>query len=381
MELVSGNYFDVLGVKPVLGRTFARDEYEGKANQFTAVISHRLWQAYFEGDPAVLGRTVRVNRHKLTIIGVASPEFRGSIPGISFEGWVALPLTGDRDRGARGFRAVVRLKHGVSISEANAEAAPVAARLAQAHPKKNEGIGARIVPIWKAQSGVSGILASPLAILAAACGLVLLVACANVANLLLARSAARQSEFAIRTALGAGPTRLSRQLLCESLLIAAVATLVALPLALWCQNTLRLFVPPTGLPLYFGVDFNARVFLFVALICLHSALLSGIPPAFQSVRRSMVHAIKSGGRGDTQSARSQRVSGFFVVCEVGLALAALVTFGLFVRSLHGLQDTPSGFDARNVTLCRLFLVTNNYTAAQEQEFSRQLRQRLLAAPG
>lgn len=378
-ELVSGNYFDVLGVKPVLGRTFTHKQQAD--NGFTAVVSYRLWQGYFKGDPSVLGRTVRVNRHKVTIIGVTSPEFRGSIPGISFDGWVALPLDGQRDRGARGFRAIVRLKPGASISEANAEAAPIAARLARAFPKTNEGIGVRVVPIWKAQSGVSGILASPLTILAAACGLVLLIACANVANLLLARSAARQSEFAIRTALGASPTRLSRQLLCESLLISAVATLVALPVAMWCQNVLGYFVPPTGLPLYFGVEFNARVFAFVALICLTSALLSGLPPAFQSVRRSMVDAIKSGGRGDTQSAHSQRISGLFVIGEVGLALAALVTFGLFVRSLHGLQNTPAGFDPRNVTLCRLFLVTNNYTPAQEQEFSRQLRQRLLAAPG
>jgi len=380
-ELVSGNYFDVLGVKPVLGRAFARDEYGDRAQTFTGVISYRLWKGYFRSDASVLGRTVRINRYPVTIVGVAPPEFHGDMPGIAMDGWIPALLTGERERDARSFRAIVRLKPGVSVSEANAEAATVAARLARAFPKTNEGIGARVVPIWKAQSGVSGILASPLAILGAACGLVLLIACANVANLLLVRSAARQREFGIRAALGAGPGRLSRQLISESLLLAALATLAGLPLALWFQNVLVYLVPPTGLPVYFDVHPSARVFLFAALVCLASALISGLPPVFQSVRRSVVDALKQTGRGDTQSGYSRRISALLVVAEVGLALATLMTLGLFLRSLYGLQNTPAGFDHRNVTVCRLFLVTNNYTPTEEQQFSRRLRERLLAAPG
>lgn len=380
-EMVSGNYFDVLGVKPVLGRTFARDEYGDRAKTFTAVISYRVWKNYFYGDAAVLGRTVRINRFPVTIVGVAPREFHGDVPGIGFDGWVPAPLAGERERDARHFKATVRLKPGVRISEANAEAATLAAGLARAFPKTNEGIGARIVPIWKAQSGVSGILASPLAILGAACGLVLLIACANVANLLLARSAARRKEFGIRVALGAGPGRLGRQLVFESLLLAALATLAGLPLALWLQNVLIYFVPPTGLPLYLDVHPSTRVFLFAALACLVCALISGLPPAFQSARRSIVDVLKQGGRGDTQGEHSRRTSGLLVAAEVGLAFAALVTLGLFLRSLYALQNSPAGFDPRNVTVCRLFLVTNNYTASQEQQFARLLRRRLLDAPG
>jgi predicted permease len=380
-ELVSGNYFEVLGVKPVLGRTFVREEYGDRAKGFTAVISYRLWQDYFRGDPSVLGRTVRINRHSVTIIGVAPPEFRGDIPGIGMNGWVPAPLAGERRRNARQFGAIVRLKPGVTISEANAEAAAVAARLARAYPDTNEGIGARIVPIWKAQSGAAGLLASPMAILGAACGLVLLIACANVANLLLARSAARQTEFGIRIALGAGPGRLSRQLVSESLLLAMLATLVGVPVAVWLQNVLIYLVPPTGLPLYFDVHPSARVFFFAVVVCLAAALISGLPPAFYSVRCSVLGALKQGGRGHTLNAHSRRISGLLVVAEVGLALASLVTLGLFLRSLYGLQNTPAGFDPSNVTVCRLFLVTNNYTAAEEQQFSRRLRERLLAAPG
>ena len=380
-ELVSGNYFDLLGVKTILGRTFTREEYGDKAEALTAVISYRLWQAHFQGDPSILGRVVRINRHQVTVVGVAHPDFRGDIPGIAFDGWVPAPLAAERERDARHFRAVVRLKPGVTVSQANAEASTVAARLARAFPKTNEGIGARIVPIWKAQSGLSGILASPLAILGAACGLVLLIACANVANLLLARSAARQTEFGIRAALGASPGRLSRQLVSESLLLAALATLAGLPLALWFQDIFTYLAPPTGLPLYFNVNPMPRQFLFAALVCLASALISGLPPAFQSARRNVVDVLKQGGRGGTPGGYSHRISGLLVVTQVGLALAALVTLGLFLRSLYGLQNTPAGFDPRHVTVCRLFLSTNNYTPDEELQFSRALRERLLAAPG
>ena len=297
------------------------------------------------------------------------------------DGWVPAPLSGERDRDARHFKGLVRLRPGVSVSEASAEVATVAARLARAFPKTNEGVGARIVPIWRAQAGASGILAWPMAILGAACGLVLLIACANVANLLLARAAARHTEFGIRVALGAGPGRLTRQLISESLLLAALATLAGLPLALWLQNVLIYFVPPTGLPLLLDVRPSARVFLFAALVCLASALISGLPPAFQSVRHSVVDALRQGGRGGTRSGHSRRVSGLFVIAEVSLALATLVTLGLFLRSLHGLVNTPAGFDHRNVTVCRLFLVENNYTPAEEQQFSRRLRELLMGAPG
>lgn len=380
-EQVSGNYFDVLGVKPILGRTFTRDEYGDRAKALTAVISYRLWQEHFRGDPSILGRVERMNRYQVTIVGVAPPEFLGDIPGTAIDGWIPVSLTAEGNRAARNFLAVVRLKPGVSVSEANAEVAAVAARLAGAFPKTNQGVGARIVPIWKAQEGASSLLASPLGILGAAGGLVLLIACANVTNLLLARSVSRQREFSIRAALGAGPGRLSRQLISESLMLAALATLAAFPLAMWLQGLPVQLVPPTGVPVHLNAHSSLRVFVFAVLVCLASALLSGLPPAFQSVRRNLVDALRPGGRSDTQSGSARRISGFLVAAEVGLAFAALVTLGLFLRSLSGLENTPAGFDHHNVTVSRLFLTTNNYTAAEERQFSRQLRQRLLAAPG
>src|SRR5262249_34033317 len=155
------------------------------------------------------------------------------------------------------------------------------------------------------------------------------------------------------------------------------ATLAGLPLAVWFQNLPAYLVPPTGIPIYFNVHPSARVFLFAALVCLVSAQISGLPPALQSLRSGAVAALRQVVRSGTQSGHSGRISGVLVIAEVGLALAALVTLGLFLRSLNGLENTPAGFDHHNVTVARLFLATNNYTPSEEKQFSRQLRERLL----
>src|SRR5215472_249654 len=151
IELVSGNYFDVLGVNPILGRPFTREEYGDIAKALTAVISYRLWQSHFQSDRSVLGRIVHINRYPVKIVGVALPEFQGDFPGVALDVWVPASLAGERGRNARHFGAVVRLKPGVSVSQASTEAATIAARLARSFPKTNEGVGARIVPIWRAQ--------------------------------------------------------------------------------------------------------------------------------------------------------------------------------------------------------------------------------------
>ena len=305
------------------------------------------------------------------------PEFQGDFPGVALDVWVPVPLAGEGERNARRFGAIVRLKPGVSVSQASAEAATVAARLAGAFPKTNEGVPARYrTDLERCTGGELEHFASPdghprcsLRTRATDC----LRECVVVKR---TGSASRQIVFGIRTgALGAGPGRLRRQLFSESLLLATLATLAGLPLAVWFQNLPVYLVPPTGVPVYFNIHPSVRVFLFAALVCLVSAQISGLPPAFQSLRRSIVDALKQGGRSDTQSGHSRRISGLLVIAEVGLALVALVTMGLFLRSLYGLQNTPAGFDHSNVTVCRLFLATNNYSPKEEQQFSRQLRER------
>ncbi len=380
-ELVSGNYFAMLGVKPVLGRVFSPDEYSDKADAFVAVISYRLWHAQFHGDPQVLGKTMLANRLKVTIVGVAPPEFHGVTPGLAFDGWVPIVRRTEMDRGNRHFEATVRLKPGVTLAQAHAEVVAVAAHLARLYPKTNNGYAARLVPVWKAKSGVSSFLLAPLQILAAACGLVVLIACANVANLLLASSAARRKEFCLRLALGAGPARLARQLLIENLLLASLAVLISLPLVSWMGGALLLSLPPTGMPVFFEFPMNGRVFGFAVLLAVVAALAIGVPPMLHTLRSNLNDVLKQGGRTAVAGAGSHRMSNLLVICEVSLALVALIGAGLFLRSFHNLRGLYPGFDSHNVLLARLFLSTNNYSSEQEQQFCRRLRDQLAAAPG
>jgi predicted permease len=380
-ELVSGNYFAMLGVKPILGRVFSPDEYSDKQDAFVAVISYRLWHAQFHGDPQVLGKTMLANRQKITVVGVAPPEFHGVTSGLAFDGWVPILRRTEMNRGNRHFEAIVGLKPGVNLAQAHAEVTAVAAQLAKLYPETNHGYGARLVPVWKAQSGVATILLAPLEILAAACGLVVLIACANVANLLLASSTARQQEFGVRLALGAGPGRLARQLLTENLLLAALAALLSLPLVSWMGSTLLLFLPPTGMPVVFEFPVNGRILGFAVLLSVVVAVAAGVPPVLHSLRVNLNDVLKQGGRTGAAGASSHRMSNLLVICEVSLALVALVGAGLFLRSFQNLRAINPGFDPHNVLLARLFLATNDYSSAQEQQFCRRLRNQLAADPG
>jgi predicted permease len=380
-ELVSGNYFAMLGVKPILGRVFSPDEYSDKQDAFVAVISYRLWHAQFHGDPQVLGKTMLANRQKITVVGVAPPEFHGVTSGLAFDGWVPILRRTEMNRGNRHFEAIVGLKPGVNLAQAHAEVTAVAAQLAKLYPETNHGYGARLVPVWKAQSGVATILLAPLEILAAACGLVVLIACANVANLLLASSTARQHEFGVRLSQGAGPGRLARQLLTENLLLAALAALLSLPLVSWMGSALLLFLPPTGMPVVFEFPVNGRILGFAVLLSVVVAVAAGVPPVLHSLRVNLNDVLKQGGRTGAAGASSHRMSNLLVICEVSLALVALVGAGLFLRSFQNLRAINPGFDPHNVLLARLFLATNDYSSAQEQQFCRRLRNQLAADPG
>ena len=257
-ELVSGNYFDVLGVKPAAGRVFSPDEYGDKEGGYpVAVIGYGLWNRRFHANPAVIGETIRVNRRQLTIAGVAPREFRGTLPGLTFEIWIpvvmgphlnTMPDWMLRDRQTRNLVGTARLKPGVTMEQARAEIGAVARQLAKMGTGTNEGIGATVLPVWKGHFGAQGMLLGPLQILMAVGGLVLLIVCANVANLLLARTTARQKEFGMRIALGARRGRLVQQLLTESLVLAVLGAVAGAPLAMWMSKSLGYLVPPSNFP-------------------------------------------------------------------------------------------------------------------------------------
>jgi predicted permease len=390
-ELVSANYFDVLKVKPVLGRVFLAEERgEQEGGAAVAVISFGMWQTRFGGDPKVLGKTIRLNRHELTIIGVAPREFHGSLAGVVYDVWIPVTMatamgTGDGTLHYRGTRdetsTIVRLKPGVTIEQARAEVAALGRRLAAAYPATNRGVELTVTPLWKGHLGAQGMLLQPLRILMALSLLLLLIVCANVANLLLARAVSRQREFGIRLALGARRSRLAMQLLIETLVLAAGGAVVGVTLVLWMGQSLLLLVPIADIPLDLGGGLSLPTLGFTLLIAVVATLLSGTVPALLIARSGLNETLKEGGRSGGAGADSHRLRGLLVVSEMALAMMALIGAGLFYRSFRNASGIQPGFDRTNISVSQFYLSNAGYSAEEQRDFCRMLRERLESKPG
>lgn len=387
-QFVSGNFFDVLGVQPRVGRFYTAEEHDDKPRAFpVAVISYSLWQSHFNSNPAIAGKLIKVNQHDLTIIGVTPQDFRGSVPGLAFDIWIPnvmrpllLGFHTDwqlNDRHNRDMLGIARLKPGVSLDRARAEISALARHLAEIHPDVNQGVGATLLPLWKGHFGAQAWLLAPLQILMSVCAVVLLIVCANVANLLLARFTARQKEFSMRLALGAKRWRLIRQLLTESLIVAAAGAGLGVVIAVWSGQLLQHLHPPgleqTPAP---GLRLDRTVLVFTGLLCIVTTLLCGLVPAFNAVRGNLSDSLKESGRGTSAGQRSHRMRTLLVLSEVSLALVALIGAGLFVRGFHAAQKIDPGFDAENVLLSQFYLSTSGYNLEQRKEFSYRLRENL-----
>jgi predicted permease len=388
-EFVSANFFDVLGVRPVAGRFFQADEQEEAPGKYpVAVISARFWRGHFHSDPQVIGKTIRVNRQQLTVIGVAPTEFFGTVVGLSFDLWVPLAMDpflneapdwfenrGDR----RGLRLWARLKPGVSLLEARTEIQTIARRLAQSYPRTNEGIGATLVPMDQATQGLQSLIGTLLETLLGAGAILLLIVCANVANLMLVRATTRQKEFSIRLALGASRQRVIGQLLLESLLLAGLGGLAGVLLARQMVSWLRFFIPAKHFPL--AVDFppDFAVLLFSLSISVLVGLLFGLAPALQTIRNDRLSGLS--GRGAIGDTRAHRLRGILVISEVALALVVLIGASLFVESFRHTKQVDPGFDSSNVLLAPLNLTEAGYSTEQGTLFMRHLRARIEALPG
>jgi predicted permease len=380
-----------VGVKPALGRTFTAEENGDKLGAYpVAVISQRLWRSRFHADPSAVGKPFLVNRHMLTLVGVAPPEFRGTMPGLAFDIWVPatmgvqlamLEASAFRNRGDHEFYAVARLRPGTGIEQASAEAATFAASLAALYPRSNRGASAVVLPVWKFHSAAPELLLGPLRILMAISLLVLLIVCANVANLLLARAVARQKELSVRAALGAGALRLSRQLLTETLLLAVGGALVGFPLAIAMGDLLPALVPKINAPVAIGFQLSGRVLLFTMLACVGATLVSGAAPLVFWLRSDVNEALKEGGRSGGSNAHSHRLRGVLVVGVVALAAVALIGAGLFVRSFRNARSIPPGFDRSNVAMARFYLSSTGFTTRDLLDFCGRLRDQLRSRAG
>ena len=392
-ELVSGNFFSVLGVQAEVGRLFLPSEFGDTPGKFPiVVISDRYWRSHFAADPSIVGRTLRVNQHELTIVGVASPAFHGSMPATAFDLWVPYmeqpTLNGVqewmlRDRHNRNMLGIARLRPGVTFDQARQEVKAFAERMAVLHADVSEGMSATLLPLWKSPHGPQGLLVGPLRILMAVSILLLLIVCANVANLLLARASMREPEFAARLALGAGRARLIRQVLTETLLLTLAGAALGLAVTPLLSRALHAMMPP-GNWASLIIDDNrpsAAVVLFTAAICALAAIAAGLVPALHVSRLNLSSRLNAGGRSGQAGRAHNRLRSALVAGEVALALVTLVGAALFARGFQQTLRIDPGFDPNNVMLNQFYLSTNGYNLAQRKEFCRRLADRMSSEPG
>ncbi|MGA3043195.1 MAG: ABC transporter permease [Bryobacteraceae bacterium] len=390
-ELVSPNYFELLQVKPLLGRTFLPEEgHDQEGGAPVAVIGYNMWQTRFAGDRKVLGKTIRLNRHPLTIVGVAPNGFHGTLAGVLFDVWIPINMATAMGSGGGTlhYRAtrdetstIVRLRPGVTIEQARAEAAALGKRLAALYPATNRGVDLTVTPLWKGHLGAQGMLLRPLRILMALSLLVLLIVCANVANLLLARAVSRQRELGIRLALGARRSRLATQLMVETMLLAAGGAVTGVMLVLWVAPALMFLLPVGDIPVGLSGGLSLPTLAFTLSIAVAATLLSGTAPALIVTRANLNETLKEGGRSAGSGAGSRRLRGLLAISEMALAMVALIGAGLFYRSFRNASGIQPGFDRTNISVSQFYLSNAGYSAEEQRDFCRTLRERLESKPG
>ena len=376
--IVSANYFDALGVRPILGRGFRPEEATGRNAHPVTVIAYRTWRDRYNFDPNIIGRTQYLNGVQHTIIGVAPERFHGTFVGYSFNFWVPTSMqetfdtTGYKleDRGARWIEGYAILKPGVSRQQAQAELNSISQRLEKDFPDTNRGHENQLVPLWKTPFNGAGNMSPTLAITMAVVFLVLLIACANVGNLLLARSLLRRHEMTMRLALGAGRRRLVRQLVTEGLLLSLIAAAGGIAVAYWCRNALVLAFPPPlpGTVIDYPGQIDWRVLAVSAGICMASTLLFALVPAIRASDVDLSNALKAEAGGVLGGSSRSRLRSALVLVQVSLSFILLAGTGLLLQSLIKMRNASPGFNT-NVVSSVVDLFSAGYNARPREDFS------------
>ena len=373
---VSASLFPMLGVSPQLGRWFTTEEDQAGANR-VMIMSHRLWQRRFGGDPNIVGKPLTLNGRSVTVVGIMPADFQFHTQ--ADELWVPIAFSQEeqQNRSAHFLDVMARLKPGVTLSQAQADMSTIAARLQQQYPETNTNVGSEVVPLHE---HMIGDIRSALLIFLGAVGLVLLIACVNVANLLLARAAVRQREIALRVALGASRWRLIRQFLTESVLLGMVGGVAGLVLAVAGLKLLTAIIPP-NIPQIKNVSIDPRVLGFTILISLLTGLIFGLAPAIQSASFSPNETLKEGGRGSL-AGRGNRIRAALIVAEVAISLVLLIGAGLLINSFLRLRNVDPGFRSDNLLTMRVSLPASKYNdPAKRAAFYTEINRRLENVPG
>src|SRR5580704_6658753 len=388
--VASANYFDVLGVRPILGRGFLPAEDEKPGGAPVAVISYRLWQTHFGANPGVVGQTIEINQHPYTIVGVAPAVFQGSQTGIRSEIWVPVMMEEQllprndllHDHHYFWFVVLGRLKPGVEPKQAQEEMTLLLKREIKNYPEEHRGHDSvTVYQLWRSPFGANQFLSVLLPMLMIIAGLVLLLACANVANLMLVRSVIRRRETTIRMSLGASRWRLVRQVLVESLMLAIAGGVVALLITFWTAGTFMKFLPTTDFPISLGIRVDRAVLLATMVISVLTGVIFGILPALRSSSTAPVTVLKEDTGSASGGLRKARLASGLVVAQMSLSLLLLICAGLFIRSFMRAQQINPGFNSHNVLIASYDLFTGGYSEASGAEFDRQLVAKLEALPG
>jgi predicted permease len=387
--LTTANYFDVLRLRPILGRGFLLEEERLRTGAAVVMISYSIWQNHFAQDPLVIGKTIQINRHPYTIIGVTPREFQGCKTGLRTDVWI--PLTMDQlvwgpnrpdERSTFWLNVLGRLRPGISAVQAQAELNPLMQEIAERFPEDHRDSPNQVAlePLWRSPFGINVYLYKTLPLLLGLAAVLLLLACANVANLLLVRSVARRREIAIRLALGASRGQLVRQLLIESLILSLAAGIVAISMTLWTARSLDAFFPPSVLPLSNNQHVDYRVLLATTVISILAALIFGVLPAIRSLNLPVQTVLKEEASSASVAFRKTRLSSSLVVAQIALSLLLLVCAGLFTRTLQKAQNSDPGFDPEHVLLAGYELSPAGYSHDSAVAFDRQLLAKLRTMP-
>jgi len=388
-SVVSANYFDGLGVRPFLGRGFRPEEGVGRNAHPVVVISYKLWKNRFNGDPEILGKKQSFNSVPHTIIGVAPERFYGTFVGYAFDFWVPTSMqekfdsTGYKleDRDARWIEGFARLKPGVTLAQAQQEVSAVAKRLESDYPATNRGRGVKLFPLWQTPFNNAGNLLPTLGIALAVVFCVLLIACANVSNLLLVRAFARRHEMTVRLAVGAGRTRLLRQLLTEGMILSTLAAVGGLAVAWWFRNALVLLVPFRGVPMYLPGTMDWRVLLISVSVALISTVVFGLVPAIQTSKVDLAAALKAETGGVVGGRGKKRFRSSLVLVQVSLSFVLLVGAGLLLESMQRIRTSSPGFSTEHVLVTGVNLFAAGYDQQRARNFENELMDRLQALSG
>jgi putative ABC transport system permease protein len=382
--MVSANFFEVLGLKPILGRGFLPGEEEKPGSTPSVVISYALWQSHFGADPSIIGKSLQINRILCTIVGVTPRDFQGCSTGLRQDLWVALVYSNNHlQRDNFWLNAVGRLKPGVNRRQAQEELNVQMQRIVRQFPGAHRGPSQiTLDPLWRSPFGVNIYMYKSLPMLLALAAVLLLLACANVANLLLVRNVTRRRELALRLSLGASRWRLVRQLLVESLLLALGGGLLAMVLITWTAGTLAAFFPHlANIPLALNGRVDRTVLLATMGMAILTALVFGILPALRTSSLAPIEVLKEETGTISSGPQKLRLSSALVVAQISLSLLLLVSAGLFIRSLQNAQDQDPGFDPNHVLLASYELGPAGYSEVQGIAFHRQVLSKLEALPG